>query len=186
MKDQTPDFTLDVQGVKGFCPIGETYAKQQMADKTTPVLSCEGPCIRGDIARRAADLVAKELSLARACHGETFFVPHSSMATWVKTAEQVLMIDGCFLKCHGRALRSIVPEERIIQIDALPLHKKYCDKFLMDEVPEEERNAVAREVADKIIAKLKQPKPSACGCGPTACSPKSSSSTAAGMTTESA
>lgn len=186
MKDQAPDFTLDVKGVKGLCPAGEAYAKQQMADGTTPVLSCEGPCIRGDIARRAADLAAKEPSLARACHGETFFVPHSSMAAWVKTAEQVLMIDGCFLACHGRALKSIVPEERIVHIDALPLHKKYGDKFLMDEIPEEERNAVAREVADKIIAMLKQPKPSACGCETTACSPKGSSSAAVGTTAESA
>ncbi len=78
MKDQPPDFTLDVDGVKGFCAIGEAYAKQQMADRTTPVLPCEGPCIRVDIARRAADMVAKEQSLARACHGETFFVPRRS------------------------------------------------------------------------------------------------------------
>lgn len=172
MKDQTPDFTLNVQGVQGFCSIGEAYAKQQMADKTTPVLSCEGPCIRGDIARRAADLVAKQTPFARACHGETFFVPHSSMASWVKTAERVLMIDGCFLKCHGRALSSIVPKEKIVQIDAMPLHNQFCDKFLMDEVPEEERNAVAKEVADKILAKLKQPEPSACRCGEAACSTK--------------
>jgi hypothetical protein len=30
-----------------------------------------------------------------------FFAPHSAMARWVKTAEQTVMIDGCFLKCHG-------------------------------------------------------------------------------------
>lgn len=154
MNDQTPDFTLDVRGVKGLCPVGEAYAQRQMAGWATPVLSCEGPCIRGDIARRAADLVAQEPSLARACHGETFFVPHSAMAEWVRTADQVLMIDGCFLKCHGRALQTIVPEERIVHVDALSLYKKYNGVFLMDEVPEEERKAVAREVADKILAKL--------------------------------
>ena len=66
------------------------------------------------------------------------------------------MIDGCFLKCHGRVLKNLVAEEKVIHIDALPFYKKYTDVFLMDDVPEEERKAVARQVADKIIAKLKQ------------------------------
>jgi uncharacterized metal-binding protein len=175
MKDQSPDFTLDVGGIKGFCPVGEAYAKQQMADRTTPVLSCEGPCIRGDIARRAADLVAQEPSLARGCHGESFFVPHSAMAEWVRTADKVVMIDGCFLKCHGRVLQTIVPEKKIVQIDALPLYKKYGGVFLMDEVPEDERKAVARDVADKIIMKLNQTQASACGCGTELCSPRQAS-----------
>lgn len=157
MGTHTPDFSLQVQGVKGFCPAGEVYAKQQMEKKTIPVLSCEGPCIRGEIARLAANYVAQDVSsLARACHAETFFVPHSSMAQWVKEAERSVMIDGCFLKCHGRALKGLIGEEKLIQFDALPFYKKYTDIFLMDDVPEDERKAVARQVADKIIAKLKE------------------------------
>lgn len=153
----TSDFSLEVQGVKGACPAGETYAKQQIAKKTTPVLSCEGPCIRGEIARLAANLIAQEVpDFARACHAETFFVPHSSMAAWVKGAEKSVMIDGCFLKCHGRVLRNLAGDEKVIHIDALPFYRKYIDVFLMDDVPEEERKAIARQVADKIIAKLKQ------------------------------
>ena len=66
------------------------------------------------------------------------------------------MIDGCFLKCHGRALKSLIGEKKLVEIDALPFHKKYSDVFSMDDVPEEELKAVARQVADKIIARLKQ------------------------------
>jgi hypothetical protein len=150
MDDYTADFSLDVQGVKGFCPAGEVYSKQQIAKKTIPVFSCEGPCIRGEIARTAAHLVAREVpSVARACHAETFLVPHSAMAAWVKGA------DGCFLKCHGRVLKKLIGEKKVIHIDALPLYKKYTDVFLIDDVPEQERKAVARQVADKIIAKLR-------------------------------
>ena len=157
MEGYTPDFSLAVQGVKGFCPAGEEYAKRQIAAKTIPVLSCEGPCIRGEIARLAGNLITQEVpSLARACHAETFFVPHSAMASWVKGAEKTIMIDGCFLKCHGRVLKRLVGEETVVHIDALPLYKKYTDVFLMDDVSEKERNAVAREVADKIIVKSKQ------------------------------
>jgi hypothetical protein len=155
MNAYTPDFSLDVQGIKGLCPAGETFAKEQIAKKTVPVLSCEGPCIRGEIARLAANAVTQEVPrLARACHAETFFVPHSSMAAWVKGAEKTVMIDGCFLQCHGRVLKGLVGEGKMIQIDALPFYRKYTDIFLMDDVPEDERKAVARQVADKIIAKL--------------------------------
>jgi len=155
MNVYTPDFSLAVDGVKGLCPAGEAYAEQNISDKRIPVLSCEGPCIRGEIARLAANLVAREVpSYARACHAETFFVPHSAMARWVKGAENTIMIDGCFLKCHGRVLNNLIGEANIVHIDALPIHKKYSDVFLMDDVPEEERKQTARLVADEIIATL--------------------------------
>jgi uncharacterized metal-binding protein len=157
MEDYTADFSVNVQGVKGFCPVGEVYAKEQIAAKTIPVLSCEGPCIRGDIARRAADLIVQDVrSLKRACHGEAFYVPYSAMAEWVRSADKVVMVDGCFLQCHGRVLKNLIKAEKVLHIDALPLYKKYTDVFLMDDVPEDERKAVAREVADKIIARLKE------------------------------
>lgn len=159
MESRTAGFTVEVQGIQGLCPVGESYANEQIAAGTIPVLSCEGPCIRGDIARRAADMIVAEVtSLKRACHGEAFYVPYSAMATWVKTAEKVVMVDGCFLQCHGRVLKNLVAEEKVLHIDALPLYRKYNDIFLMDDVPEEERQSVAREVAGKIIAKLHQPR----------------------------
>ena len=157
MNNSTPDFSLAVEGVKGACPAGEVYAKQNISDKKVPVFSCEGPCIRGEIARLAANLVAEEVpSFARCCHAETFVVPHSSMARWVKGADKAIMIDGCFLKCHGRILKNLIGEEKMTHIDALPLYKKYSDIFLYTDVPEEERNEVARQVADKILTTLKK------------------------------
>jgi uncharacterized metal-binding protein len=84
------------------------------------------------------------------------------MATWVKSAERVVMIDGCFLKCHGRVLKTLIPEEKVVHIDALPLYKRYTHVFDIDDVPEEERKAVARQVADMIIASLKNTAEAAC------------------------
>lgn len=152
MSTYSPDFHLEVEGVKGSCPAGEEYAQCMSAARRIPVLSCEGPCIRGEIARLAANIVAREVpSLARACHAETFFVPHSSMARWVMGADPVVMIDGCFLKCHGRVLDKLIGAGRVMQFDALPFYRKYTDVFLMDGVPEAERNAAARQAADAII-----------------------------------
>jgi hypothetical protein len=83
------------------------------------------------------------------------------MARWVKQADKSVMIDGCFLKCHGRALKGLTGEGKMIHIDALPLYQKYTDIFLMDDVPEEERKAVARQVAEKIIGMLRETNPQA-------------------------
>jgi uncharacterized metal-binding protein len=65
------------------------------------------------------------------------------------------MIDGCFLKCLGRVLKNFIDEEKIIHIDTLPMHKKYGDVFLYTDVPEAEREDVAGQVADRILAQLK-------------------------------
>jgi uncharacterized metal-binding protein len=156
MNASTPDFFLAVEGVNGFCPAGEIYAEQNIKEKRTPVFSCEGPCIRGEIARLAANQVSREVaSYARACHAETFLVPHSAMARWVKEADKSIVIDGCFLSCHGRVLNKLIGEEKIIHIDALPLHKKYSKHFLMDDVPEADRKETADQVAVKILSVLK-------------------------------
>jgi uncharacterized metal-binding protein len=155
MKKVTEDFTVQVDGVKGVCPAGEAWAEQGILQKRIPVLSCEGPCVRGDIARRAADIVAKEEPFTRACYPEAAFVPHSAMARWVKEADKVIMIDGCFLKCIGRVINNLVDEETMVHIDALRLYNKYIDLFAMEDVPEAERIDTAREVADKILPQLR-------------------------------
>ena len=156
MKKVTPDFTVEVDGVKGVCPAGEAWAEGKILQKKIPVLSCEGPCVRGDISRRAANIIGKEERFGRACFPETFFVPHSSMARWVKEADQVVMIDGCFLKCIGRILNNQVDQEKIIHIDALSLYHKYTDIFDMEDVPEAERIETARQVADQILPILSE------------------------------
>jgi uncharacterized metal-binding protein len=155
MKAVSEDFTLKVDGVQGVCAAGEEWADQKMLNKQIPVLSCEGPCVRGDIARRAANIVGKQGPFARACYAETALVPHSSMARWVKEADKVVMVDGCFLKCMGRVLNNLVDEEKIVQIDAYNYYKKYADIFYMEDVPEEERIAAAEQVADQILPILR-------------------------------
>lgn len=156
MKTKTDDFTLEIDGIKGICPAGEAWADHQSLKNKIPVISCEGPCVRGDIARRVANFVAQEQPFARACFPEAFFVPHSSMARWVKEADQVVMIDGCFLTCIGRILNNQVDKEKIIHYDALTYYKKYTDLFDMDDVPESERIDTALQVADQILASLSE------------------------------
>ncbi len=152
---QSEDFTVKVDGINKFCPTGEAWANKQISQRNIPVLACEGPCVRGDIARRAANLIIKEPPFSRACYAEAFFVPHSSMAHWVKGADKIVMLDGCFLSCLGRVLNNLVDKEKIIHLDAMSFYDKYTDIFFMDDVSESERNETAVDVASQIIPKLR-------------------------------
>lgn len=155
MAASTSEFSIAVEGVQGTCRAGEIYARENMAQRKIPVFSCEGPCIRGEIARLVANIVAEEVpSFARCCHAEAAFAPHSSMARWVKQAERAVTIDGCHLKCHSRILQNLVDDERTVEVDALSFYDRFGDVFLYTDVPQAEREAVAREVADGVIAAL--------------------------------
>jgi len=96
----------------------------------------------------------------RGCHGEMFTAPTSAMADWAKKAEKVIVIDGCFMHCHGRITRNIIGKENMIQFDALRVYNKgnkYTDIMLYDEVPEEERKQLAQSVADWVMESLNNP-----------------------------
>ncbi len=158
MKESDVKFSLEVEGTESKCPIGEAVGNRNMAEGKIPVLSCEGACIRGEIARIAANMLAKQEPYRRACHGELFTVPGSAMAHWTKGAEKVVIIDGCFLRCHGRVLEHLIDEDRLLQFDALSVYRKYTDLFDIDSVPEAERKEAARQVADSVSAALEKDK----------------------------
>ena len=172
MRVSKQNFAIQVEGKKAVCPLGEVVGKMMVAEERIPVISCEGGCFRGEIARVAAHMVAKEEPYSRGCHGEIFTAPRSAMAEWARKANKVVVIDGCFMHCHGRIMKNVVGDENMIQFDALPMYNednKYTDIMLFDEIPEAERKDLARQVADKILANLKDDIPydsesqSACG-----------------------
>ena len=164
----TSSFTLAVDGISGSCATGERWAEESMVRDGVPVLSCEGPCIRGEIARLAANIVSHQSPYARACYAETALVPYSTMAKWVRESKKVVVIDGCFLHCMRRLVSNLARPDSIVHFDALPLHKRYSKIFHMDDVPYEDRLATARLTADRILAALKDENPQcrgdSCSC----------------------
>lgn len=145
---------LSIVATHQHCPIGETVGKSHMANGDMPVLSCEGACIRGEIARQAANIVAKQPGYGRGCHGELITVPQSAIAQWFHQAPGVVLIDGCFLHCHGRILEDLLDPGKLIQFDALSHYKKYTDIFDPDDISHQERRAVAQDVAKWVMDQL--------------------------------
>ena len=156
MNSEKNSFSVEITGTDKLCPAGEKAGNKYIQEGKIPVLSCEGACIRGEIARLAAHMVAKEEPFRRGCHGELLTVPGSALAQWMKSAEKVVLIDGCFLHCHGRVLENLLGEARLAQFDAHSYYKKYNENFNIDEVPEAERRAAARLVADAVLAELRK------------------------------
>ena len=157
--DVNSTFTLNVTGIDKVCEAGEIFGRQCQKKGKIPVFSCEGGCIKGEIARQAANLVAQDDGYARACHGEFFTVPQADLAKWVREADRVVVIDGCSLFCHGRIAENIIGKDQLVIFDALSIHRKYGNLMNVDDVPEEERKQAAREVADKVLANLKDDTP---------------------------
>jgi len=162
MHELEQNFSIEIEGKKTVCPLGEVVGNKMIAEGKIPVISCEGGCFRGEIARVASHMVAKEEPYSRGCHGEMFTAPRSAMAEWAKKANKVVVIDGCFMHCHGRIMKNIVGHENMIQFDALPMYNKdnkYSETMLVDEIPEAERKDLARQVAEKILANLRHGTP---------------------------
>ncbi len=154
-ESKSPFFNVVVEKVSGNCKAGEDWSADAIEKSKIPVLSCEGPCVKGEIARRAAGLLSgRDDRFKRACHGETFYVPHSSMAKWVKESSAAVMIDGCFLACHGRILENMLEPSRILHINAHSIHKKHGDDFAIEEVSDTELNQLAMQVVENIRAKI--------------------------------
>lgn len=159
MNELKQKFSIEIEDKAAVCPLGEVVGNKMIVEGKIPVISCEGGCFRGEIARVASHLVAKETPYSRGCHGEMFTAPRSAMAEWARKANKVVVIDGCFMHCHGRIMENIVGNENMIQFDALPIYNKdnkYSDIMLVDDIPEDERKNLARTVADKILASLRE------------------------------
>lgn len=147
--------TIQVRLTDRRCPLGDAYARKHL---TTPpkaaVLSCEGMCLRGELARRAANRVAHELAPERAvrvCHGG-LLETGGGMRDLVERADQVLVLDGCSMACGTRLLQGAVPQvkpkvvftDRLIEFDR--------GLFGVDEMPEEDIDRHARTIAERVAA----------------------------------
>jgi len=159
---------LKVTSIDRVCSAGEAFGRNCQREQKVPVFSCEGGCIKGEIARQAANMVAGNDGYARACHGELFTVPQADLAKWVKEARKVVVIDGCSLFCHGRIAEHIIGIDQLAVFDALSIHRKYSDLMAVDDVPEKDRKLAAREVADTVLARLTEAVP-CCSDRPISC-----------------
>ena len=147
--------TIQVKLTDARCDLGDSYAQKHM---TTPpkaaVLSCEGMCLRGEIARRAANLIAFEIAPDRAvrvCHGG-LLETGGGMRDLVERADAILMLDGCGMACGARLLRGAYPDRRPTVVFTDGMFEFDRTLFGVDEMAAAEIRQHAGTVAARVVA----------------------------------
>jgi uncharacterized metal-binding protein len=147
---------VKIEKTKNVCPMCEDFAKEQIENKTPiAVLSCEGACLRGEIARQAANIICFKLSpekTSRICLGGAF-TKNTGQRNLVRNAPKVLALEGCFIKCSSRMMKGVIDKlnPEIIIVDTL------CDfdkkLFAINDLSEEKIKELAIDGANKIVEK---------------------------------
>jgi uncharacterized metal-binding protein len=144
-----------IRKTEAGCSLCEDFATRQ-SSKPIAVISCEGACLRGEIARQAANLVCHNLEpekTARICLGGAF-TKDTGQRSLVRNAGRVVAVEGCPILCATRMMQGV--------IDGLKTEVILADKscsfdqtlFGIDEMSEEDIKVCARDVARKVVETL--------------------------------
>jgi len=146
---------IRIEKVDGYCSLCEDYANEHLTAPTKiAVLSCEGACSRGEVSRRAANLIAHKIakeSTVRICLGGAF-TKDTGQRNLARTSRKIIAVEGCFVNCSSRMMKGVLPEITPYVINADSLHDRDLP-FGIDEVSEEDFKALAETVAEKIVEK---------------------------------
>lgn len=133
------------------CRLCDDYAERQKT-KPVAVMCCEGACLRGEIARQAANMLCHTLApgkTVRICLGGAF-TKDTGQRSLVGQAAHLIALEGCLVKCASRMMKGVIEGLKPEVIIADRLYE--CDKSLfgIEEMPAEEIRAHASIVAQKI------------------------------------
>jgi uncharacterized metal-binding protein len=141
-------------GAGRVCGDARNYVDTQLqAPPKTAVLACEGACVKGEVARVAANMLAYSLERERSvriCLGDAA-TAESGMRTLVERAPAVIAVEGCPLHCGTEILKPRLPETTFTIVTASALYSydrhKYFEIF---DMPRAELEAHAAVVAERI------------------------------------
>lgn len=146
---------IRLEKTSASCGVCERYA-QAHSDRPAAVLCCEGACLRGEIARRAADLLCRQLAPAqtvRICLGGAF-TKDGGQRNLVRRARHVIAIEGCYLLCASRMMKGVVEglTPRVVVADKLYDFDRSL--FEASALPDQEIDAHAQKVAAMVAASI--------------------------------
>lgn len=144
-----------IEKTKNGCRLCEDYAERQKS-KPVAVLSCEGACLRGEVARRAANILCHSLApekTVRICLGSAF-TKDTGQRALVRNAPRVIALEGCFVNCSSRMMNGAVEGLDPEVVNADRLYDFDRKLFGIEEMPSEQIEAHARTVAEKIADTL--------------------------------
>jgi uncharacterized metal-binding protein len=147
--------TVRIEKTRNVCPMCEDYARAQ-ASRPVVVMCCEGACLRGEIARQAANLLCHRLApdkTVRLCLGGAF-TKDTGQRGLARSGKRVVALEGCFIECASRMMKGVIPELKPEVIIADNLYDFDASLFGIDEMPEAQIKVHAQEVARKVLERL--------------------------------
>ncbi len=148
---------IEIKLAEQSCPAGLRYAEKQAATPSKDaVICCEGMCLKGETARRAANLIAHKLvpeKAVRICHGGLLEAA-GGMRDLVQRANRVLILDGCGMACATRLTKGAFPDLKPQVVFTDKLFEYDQNLFGVNEMEDAEVSANARKVADQVVAKF--------------------------------
>lgn len=146
---------IKIEKVEGYCGLCEDYASKNLTSPTKiAIMSCEGACARGEVSRRAANLISHKIAkenTVRICLGGAF-TKDGGQRDLVRKTHKAIAIEGCFINCSSRMMKGVIPELEPLVVQADKLYSKDLP-FGIDEVTDEEFNECAKLVANEIVGK---------------------------------
>jgi len=155
VRDPADFETVRMEKTTNVCPTCEDYALTQ-ASKPVVVMCCEGACLRGEIARQAANLLCHTLApdkTVRLCLGGAF-TKDTGQRGLARNGKRIVALEGCFIECASRMMKAVIPELKPEVIIADTLYDFDRSLFGIDEMPETQIKVHAAEVARKVLEQL--------------------------------
>jgi len=146
---------IRIESAKNICGLCENYAERQKS-KPIAVMCCEGACLRGDIARQAANILCHTLApekTVRICLGGAF-TKNTGQRNLVRTAPRLIALEGCFVNCSSRMMQGVIQGLDPEVVIADRLYDFDRNLFGIDEMSPEEARVHAGTVAARIAATL--------------------------------
>jgi uncharacterized metal-binding protein len=148
--------TIHIELSNQSCSAGLQYTQRQsMGAAKDAILCCEGMCLKGETARRAANLIGHRLlpeKTVRICHGG-LLEKSGGMRDLIQRANRVLIIDVCGMACCTRLTKAAFPDLQPEVIFTDKMTNYAGNPFGIDEVPEADIIANAQNVAAALVSK---------------------------------
>lgn len=142
---------VHIEQAKNNCRLCDDYAERQKA-KPVAVMCCEGACLRGEIARQAANILCHTLApgkTVRICLGGAF-TKDTGQRDLVRKASRLIALEGCFVNCSSRMMNGVIEGLKPDVVIADRLYDFDRKLFGIEEMPAGQIQDHARAVAEKI------------------------------------
>lgn len=144
-----------IRKTEASCRVCDDYADRQKT-KPVAVMCCEGACLRGEVARQAANTLCHVLApekTARICLGGAF-TKDTGQRDLVRQASKVIAVEGCGISCASRMMQGVMDGLKPEIVYADRLYDFDRSLFGADQMPPEEIAAHGRTVAEKLMKSL--------------------------------